>query len=120
MGVSEPLIQTSLLGEAVDQGPALIFVADEDMRYVAVNQRACDLLGYTREELLALRVPEVAPGPEAAKRFARIVAEGKLEGIEQLRRKDGSELVLRYLASETRIAGITFYVSIGWPENELN
>ena len=53
MGVSEPLIQTSLLGEAIENGPVAVFVADEHGRYVAVNRAACQLLGYTREELLA-------------------------------------------------------------------
>ena len=32
MGSAETLIQTSLLGEAVDTSPALVFVADEAMR----------------------------------------------------------------------------------------
>ena len=53
---AEPLIQASLLGEAVDTGPVAIFVADEQMRYVAVNAYAAELLGYTRAELLELRV----------------------------------------------------------------
>lgn len=34
MGVSEPLIQTALLGEAVEHGPAAVFVADEHGRYL--------------------------------------------------------------------------------------
>src|ERR1700751_4179359 len=52
MGGSEPLIQASLRGEAVEHGPAAVFVADEHGRYVAVNQAACKLVGYEREELL--------------------------------------------------------------------
>src|SRR5438445_13058454 len=36
------LIQSGLLGEAVDGGPALVFVADEHMRYVAVTRKACE------------------------------------------------------------------------------
>ena len=59
-GVSEPLIQASLLGEAVEHGPAAVFVADENGRYVAVNQAACALVGYSREELLSMRVADVA------------------------------------------------------------
>jgi len=56
MPAAEVLIQTALLGEAVEAGPALIFVADEQMRYIAVNQFACSALGYTREELLGLYI----------------------------------------------------------------
>ena len=51
---AEPLIQASLLGEAVDSGPVAVFVADEQMRYVAVNEYAASLLGYSRAELLKL------------------------------------------------------------------
>jgi len=52
MGVSEPLIQASLLGEAIEHGPVAVFVADEHGNYVAVNQAACTMLGYTRIELV--------------------------------------------------------------------
>jgi hypothetical protein len=31
MSAAEALIQTALLGEAVDAGPALVFVADDDL-----------------------------------------------------------------------------------------
>jgi PAS domain S-box-containing protein len=36
-----------------------IFLETEDDVIVAVNQRACDLLGYSREELLAMKVPDL-------------------------------------------------------------
>ena len=56
MSTSEPLVQSVLLGEAVEHAPVAILVADDEMRYVAANATACELLGYTREELLQLRV----------------------------------------------------------------
>ena len=58
--VAQPLVQAGLLGEAIDRGPMLVLVADEEMRYVAANQLACDVLGYTRDELLGLRTTDVA------------------------------------------------------------
>jgi PAS domain S-box-containing protein len=36
-----------------------IFLETEDDDIIAVNQRACDLLGYSREELLAMKVPDL-------------------------------------------------------------
>ena len=45
MSVSEPLVQSILLGDAVEHAPVAILVADEEMRYVAVNNYACELLG---------------------------------------------------------------------------
>ena len=41
-----------LFDEAADG----VFVADSAGRYIAVNDRGCELTGYTREELLAMRV----------------------------------------------------------------
>ena len=63
--LAQPQVQQFLMYEALDEGPSLIFVADEEMKYVAVNQTACRVLGYTREELLTLAVPDVAVAPEA-------------------------------------------------------
>ena len=55
MSISEPLMQSVLIGEAVEHAPVAILVSDEEGRYVAANEHACELLGYTREELLGPR-----------------------------------------------------------------
>jgi PAS domain S-box-containing protein len=113
MGVSEPLIQASLLGEAVEHGPAAVFVADEHGRYVAVNQAACKLVGYEREELLELRVTDLVPAEEAAAPWGEMVADGVKRGIATLRCKDGGTVEFRYVAGATRVAGMPVYVSVG-------
>ena len=113
--VSLPLVQASLIGEAIDPGPVLVFVADEDMHYVAVNQYACDVLGYTRSELLALSITDVAPARGTTKRFKDFVAAKALEGETRLRRKDGTDLPVRFVAKETTAAGLTLYVWVGFP-----
>ena len=115
MSVAEPLIQASLIGEAVDNGPAAIFVADEDGRYIAVNAFACDLLGYTRSELLALTVQEIAPGETASERFAELSREGTLSGTTVLRHKDGSDVPIEWRATRTTTAGMEFFVSVAMP-----
>ncbi|HVA30290.1 MAG TPA: PAS domain-containing protein [Gaiellaceae bacterium] len=106
-------IQHVLLGEAVDVGPALVFVADDDGRYVAVNQRACDALGYTRVEMLARRVTDVAVAPEAPELYEAMLRDRTSSGVTPIRRKDGRLLRLRYNASEVTVAKMTFWVSIG-------
>jgi PAS domain S-box-containing protein len=108
MNVSQPLVQASLVGEAIDQGPVLVFVADEDMNYVAVNQFACDVLGYSREELLSCKVTDVegAVGSEA------FLAVSREAGPARLRRKDGSELAVDYRAAKTTVAGLALYVTV--------
>ena len=110
MGVSEPLIQASLLGEAVEHGPAAVFVADEDGRYVAVNQAACTLVGYSREELLSMRVSNLAEGMEKWDEMQRT---GSASGTAELTRKDGTRVQFTYVAGATTVAGMPVYVSVG-------
>jgi PAS domain S-box-containing protein len=113
---AEPLVQSVLLGEAVEHAPVAIFVADEEMRYVAVNATATELLGYSREELLCLRVTDVARYPEAEGEFEAMIAHGELMGRTTVVCKDGSTRNLRYRSSETRIGGLTYYVAVLWPD----
>src|SRR5215207_5863332 len=51
------LLQETLIGEAAATGSAGVVLSDDDLRYVAVNEAACNLLGYSRGELLASRCP---------------------------------------------------------------
>jgi len=116
--IAHTLIQATLISEALDRGPAAIFVADDDRRYLAVNEYACTLLGYTREELLGLTVLDVAINPEAESDYAQMLASGFLTGVAKLRRKDGSELDIAYRASETEVGTLRLFVSVCWPADE--
>jgi PAS domain S-box-containing protein len=115
VSVAEPLVQASLLGEAIDRAPDAVFVADESMRYLAVNRAACTLLGYTREELLSLRMPDVATYPEALEDYDQMIARRSKIGTVVLQRKDGEQIAAAYRAHETKVAGMTVYVAILWP-----
>jgi PAS domain S-box-containing protein len=119
MSTAEVLIQTALLGEALDSGPALVFVADEEMRYIAVNQTACLALGYSRDELLALRVSEVAQQPGAEAEYDEMLARGFRHGTALLTRNDGSTVSFFYRATKTRVAGLTFFVAVGFLADDL-
>jgi PAS domain S-box-containing protein len=114
VSVAEDLIQTALLGEAVDNGPALVFVADEAMRYVAVNDTACRTLGYTRDELLQLEVKDVARDPDAPAEYDQMLARGFRHGTAVLTCKDGTTRDFYYRAAKTKAAGLTFFVSVGF------
>jgi PAS domain S-box-containing protein len=115
MSAAEGLIQNALLGEAVDRGPALVFVADETMRYIAVNTRACEVLGYTRDELLALSVKDVAREPTSPHEYDQMLARGFRQGDAILTRKDGSTFPFTYRAEKVTVAGLALFVSIGFP-----
>jgi PAS domain S-box-containing protein len=114
MPAAEALIQAALLGEAIDGGPALVFVADEQMRYIAVNRFACEVLGYTREALLALSVADVAREPEAPGQFDELLTSGFRHGTARLTRSDGSTVEFFYRAAKTTVAGLAFFVSVGF------
>ena len=99
----------------MDQGPYAIFVADETGRYVAVNSAACDLLGYSRSELLNLTAHELAPDEAVADRFAEIAQDRQLSGTTVLRHKNGSEVPIEWRAARTKVAGMEFFVSFAIP-----
>ncbi len=115
MSVAEPIIQTGLLGEAIDHGPVAVFVADDDMCFVAVNQFAADLLGYSREELLALCVADVVAGGDAKRQFADMIVNRAQNGHQIFRHRDGNEIEVEYRASETHVSSLSFYVVVVWP-----
>ncbi len=105
----DPLIQQTLLGEAVDEGPAGVFVMGEERKYAAVNETACALLGYDRGTLLALHPDEVSPGPDAIR-----WDEGAF-GEAALRTKDGGTVRVSYRVAETTVARLRFWVAVVLP-----
>jgi PAS domain S-box-containing protein len=112
--VVHPLVQQGLLYEAWDQAPALVFVADEHMRYIAVNRTACETLGYTRDELLALSVTDIAVAPDAPELYNELVQSHEQTGITLLCAKDGTLHPFRYAAKEGTISGLPYYISVGF------
>jgi PAS domain S-box-containing protein len=109
----EPL-QHVLLSDAVDRSPALVFVADDEMQYLAVNSTACDVLGYTRQELLSLRVTDIAVSVEAESLYQEMLSARSQQGDVQLRTKDGDLLPFVYEASEVMVGNVQHWVSVGF------
>jgi len=106
----------SILAAALDAAPVCVFVADREMRYRAVNAYACELLGYTEEELLALRVSDIAAYDEAPQEYSTLIESAYLRGVSRLRAKDGEELLLSYVAGELDLDGEPLYISVGYAE----
>jgi len=100
--LANPRVQQLLLAEALDAAPLLVFVADEQMRYVAVSQTACDVLGYTRGEL------------DGSMLQAR-----RQEGSTPIRAKDGRLVPFFYNARSTTVAGMQYFVAVGFVEEQL-
>lgn len=107
------VVQHRLIGDAVASGGYVVLVADAEMKFLAVSDGACALLGYRREELLELTVPDiVVERRQAESLYAKFVREGLQRGEITLRRKDGATIEATYEASETQVAGMHYYVSV--------
>ena len=113
--VTHELVQKSLVGEALEHGPVAVFVVDDDGRYLAVNAYACELLGYTRAELLDLHVSDVSADPEAGADVRELRRADSRTGVTRLRRSDGTELEVQFRASQSTVGGMLVYVGACWP-----
>jgi PAS domain S-box-containing protein len=118
-GLALRSIQQLLLYDALDRSPALVFVADDEMRYLAVNNTACTVLGYTREELLSLRVTDIVVSVEAPALYQRMMDEKSQQGDVELLTKDGAQLTFIYEAAEVEVAGTQYWISIGFVNSQL-
>ncbi len=99
----EELLFRSLFEQANDA----IFIEDEEDRIIDANPRACELLGYTREELLQMRVsdlqaPEVRGMPGTVIRAELASGRRTIEGLDI--RKDGTRVPVE--VSTTRLSGL--------------
>jgi PAS domain S-box-containing protein len=114
-GRADVQLQRALLGEALDQAGFATFVFEEDENFVAVNDAACALSGYTRPELLRLPLRELSAEPERTLRNLQLVSSGEREGgTAKLRRKDGGVVDVGYRATHTSIAGMPFLIAFYW------
>ena len=112
-GRAHELVQQTLIGEAAAGMLAALFVFGEDAEMVAVNEAACELTGWTREELLENPADVLTDDPQQAARFrAELFASGRLVGTGAIRTKAGELVEASYVASMTRAAGTPFIVVV--------
>ncbi len=91
----------------IDQATDALFVVDTDGRLIDANREACHTLGYTRDELLQLSVPDV----QKAVSLTELEHDWQLqpgeattrEGIHQ--RKDGSQFPVEVRLGRIEIGG---------------
>ncbi len=77
----------------IENAPFGIFVVDRDGQYIDVNHKACRLTGYTRDELLRMKIVDLAPvnREDMAHESFRVVREhGEVHDVVEIQRKDGS------------------------------
>ncbi|MGB1109585.1 MAG: PAS domain S-box protein [Gammaproteobacteria bacterium] len=98
-------------------GDAIELVDAETLRFVEVNEAACRLLGYSRSELLAMRLPDIQGEgglDEQALResMPRLLAVGEDRIENRHRRKDGSVMDVALRLSTVRLQGRDHVVAV--------
>ena len=109
------LLHEALLGEAAESAFFAVTVYDDDGRMVAINRRAADLLGYSREEILSRDVGDFTEG---GINRARLKSQDMREGIRLVRRKDGSRVPVAFVVAPARLSGLPYFVSVWWQLQE--
>lgn len=104
---------SELLKALVEAFPGSWFFTRLDATFAHVNQRACDALGYTREELMSLTLYEVDPGL-TRELWASLAALGRFNprSVRTIhRRKDGSTFPVEAFGSRIVLDGEDVAVS---------
>ena len=105
------LLHQTLLGEAAESASMGMTVYDDDGRMVAINKRAAELLGYSRDELLAHDVADFTEGGIDRSVLQRSALR---EGVRLLHRKDGTTLPAAFVVGTARLAGLPYFVAVWW------
>lgn len=82
------------------EGRYVAFV-DEQRRYVDVTDGVCELLGYSRSELLNMRIDDVSAPTvrsETTPLFERYLANGMQQGSYMLLHRNGNQIPIAYIA----------------------
>ena len=108
------MVQSTLLGELLENAQIAAIAVDDAGRYVAVNQFACDLVGYSREELLGRRVGELNPQTDLPEHVEEVQAGERQEGELLIHRKDGRSLRVAYRTARSTLARMPFTVAFFW------
>ena len=97
--------------EAVDRASEAIFCISQDGRFKSVNRAACEMLGYTREELLGLHVWDIDPShpPTVWRRhWERLESEGAHTDETRHRTKDGRWIDVEVRSNRVEYGGQRF------------
>ena len=102
--------------------PARVEV-DDLPRYIEVNDSACELLGYTRQEFLELSIDDISfpSGAHVHPMYSQFLSKGSMSGIFALRRKSGGAIMVRFESERVdgrSIAIWTHYQPLEQPSEE--
>jgi PAS domain S-box-containing protein len=76
-----------------------------------VNDRACAILGYSRDELLTHDVGDFTDG--GIERTV-LLSNSRREGVRLVIRKDGTTVPVAFVVAATRVGNLPYFVSVWW------
>ena len=107
--------ERALLEDALNHSHEGAYINDSAGRFLYVNDEACRALGYSREELLALCVPDIDPN-YPAERVALTLRETREKGPVTIetrhRRKDGRIFPVELTLSAFDYGGKNYYIAL--------
>ncbi|MFZ4413133.1 MAG: PAS domain S-box protein [Bacteroidales bacterium] len=77
----------------IDNAPDGVFIEDETGRYLEVNEAACRITGYSKEELLKMSISDLIPPSfqkEGLEHFSQLINTGSAKSNLQFKHKNGS------------------------------
>jgi PAS domain-containing protein len=109
--LAQPEIQAALISEALASAGVGFLVWDENRRYIAANDAACEILGTTLEVLLGQQVGgHTIAGAEA---LEEALASGFASGRATVERFDGrGRINIFYATFTTKTAGMPFMATV--------
>ncbi|MFC2140686.1 PAS domain S-box protein [Acidobacteriota bacterium] len=88
-----------------------IFISDTDARFTDVNEAAEKLTGYSRQELLTMRIPDLHDPEDLGAFetfFQRILAGEEITSEALVRRKDGSKVAAEFSNKRVVVGGLVY------------
>lgn len=109
------VIHGTLLGEATLTAELAALLADERGQYIAVNDEAVRLTGYTRTDLTNAWMGFLAADERSKRIFDDVSRRRKLQGRKLIKRLDGEVVPCRYWAIPARVTEIPYFLLLLWP-----
>ena len=98
--------------EAIFEGSRdSIFISDSNSRFIEVNSAACELTGYSREQLLTMKIPDLHDRPDltAYQAYSQRILDGEdIISEAKIHRRDGSKVDAEFNNRRVSIAGVYY------------
>ncbi len=99
----------------VDQAGDAFFLLDDSGNFIDVNKHACEILGYTRDEMVHMGVPDIDIefSPERIRGFIKILESGNFATLESIHRtKDGRQFPVEIRCGKSIVKGAERIVAL--------